>query len=46
MSSAAGFVIYFRPGVQVEGRVDLISEQPLGKEEAVSLLETVLSDHG
>jgi type II secretory pathway component GspD/PulD (secretin) len=46
MSSAAGFTIYFRPGVQVEGRVDMISEQPLGKEEAVNLLETVLSDHG
>ena len=46
MSRAAGFVVYFRPGVQVEGKVDVVSEQPLNKDEAVDLLETVLSDHG
>lgn len=46
MSQAAGFVIYFKPGVRVDGTVTVLSEQPLSKEEAVNLLKTVLSDHG
>ena len=45
MSQAAGFVVYFRPGVSVDARVNLISQQPLSKAEAVELLKSVLSDH-
>jgi type II secretory pathway component GspD/PulD (secretin) len=45
MSQAAGFVVYYRPGVRVDGRVDVVSQQPLNKTEAVELLKTVLADH-
>lgn len=45
MSQAAGFIVYYRPGVHVDGRVNVISQQPLSKAEAVELLKTVLSDH-
>ena len=46
MSRAAGFIIYLRPGVNVDGAVDAWSEQPLSKVEAIDFLKTVLSDHG
>ncbi len=46
LSRAAGFVIYLRPGVRVDGRVSVLSEQPLSRDEAVKLLKNVLSDHG
>jgi type II secretory pathway component GspD/PulD (secretin) len=46
LSRAAGFTIYFRPGVRVEGMISVRSEQPLSRNEAVNLLKTVLSDHG
>ncbi len=46
LSRAAGFVVYIRPGVRVDGKVNVRSEQPLTRNEAVELLKTVLSDHG
>lgn len=44
MSRAAGFVIV--PEVRVEGRVDVWSYQPVSKDEAVDLLNTVLNKNG
>ncbi len=45
LSRAAGFVIYLRPGVRVDGQVTVRSDQPLSRDEAVNLLKTVLGDH-
>ena len=45
LSEAAGFVIL--PGqVDVKGKVDVWSNQPLSKDEAVQLLNTILSQNG
>ncbi|HOE66483.1 MAG TPA: secretin N-terminal domain-containing protein [Candidatus Hydrogenedentes bacterium] len=44
LSQAAGFVILRE--VQVEGRVSVVSHQPLAKDEAVELLNTVLNEKG
>ncbi len=44
MSQAADFVIH--PEVSLNGRVDVWSDKPLSKEEAIALLERVLSDQG
>jgi hypothetical protein len=44
MSKAAGFIIH--PEVSINGNVDAYSDQPLSKEEALTLLEHVLSDNG
>ena len=44
MSRAAGFVIH--PQVSLNGRVDAWSDQPLSKDEALSLVEHVLTDNG
>ena len=45
LSDAAGFVIL--PGqVDVKGKVDVWSNQPLNKEEAVQLLNTILNQNG
>ena len=44
LSKAAGFVII--RNVEVEGRVDIVSHQPLNKEEAVNLLNSVLYEKG
>jgi type II secretory pathway component GspD/PulD (secretin) len=44
MSKAAGFIIH--PEVSINGNVDAYSDQPLSKEEALNLLEHVLSDNG
>jgi type II secretory pathway component GspD/PulD (secretin) len=46
MSEAAGFIINVVPGTDVKGKVDVWSNQPLNKEEAVQLLNTILHDHG
>ena len=46
LSQAAGYVIYLRPGVTASGTVDAVSEQPLGRDEAVAFLKQLLSDHG
>jgi general secretion pathway protein D len=45
-SEAAGFVINVRPGTSVRGRVDVWSNEPLSKEDAVNLLDTVLNQNG
>ena len=45
MSEAAGFIINVVPGTDVKGKVDVWSNQPLNKEEAVQLLNTILHDH-
>src|SRR5258708_39067538 len=44
LSDAAGFIIVLE--TRVEGKVDAWSNQPLSKEEAVSLLNTVLNKNG
>jgi general secretion pathway protein D len=44
MSKAAGFVIH--PQVSLNGRVDAWSDQPLTKDEALELVEHVLTDNG
>jgi general secretion pathway protein D len=44
LSKAAGFVII--KTVDVEGQIDVISHQPLSRDEAVDLLNTVLNEKG
>src|SRR2546426_7818257 len=47
LSDAAGFVINLKPGTDVKGKtVDVWSNQPLNKDEAVDLLNTVLNQNG
>jgi len=46
LSDAAGFIINIRPGTDVKGKVDVWSNQPLSKDEAVDLLNTVLNQNG
>ena len=46
LSEAAGFIIHLKPGVEVTGKVNAWSDQPLDKDEAVALLEQVLADNG
>jgi general secretion pathway protein D len=46
-SEAAGFIINIKPGTAVRGKViDAWSNQPLSKEEALNLLDTVLNQNG
>lgn len=42
MSKAAGFIINIAPGTTVSGKVDVWSNEPLSKDEAVELLNKVL----
>ena len=44
LSDAAGFVII--PETDLRGKVDVISTQPLNKQEAVDLLNTILNKNG
>jgi len=44
-SEAAGFVINVKPGTSVRGKVDVWSTDPLTKDEAVNLLDTVLNQN-
>jgi hypothetical protein len=44
MSKAAGFIIH--PEVSINGTVDAYSDTPLSKEEALNLVEHILSDNG
>jgi type II secretory pathway component GspD/PulD (secretin) len=46
LSTAAGFIIHLKPGVDVKGEVNAWSSQPLSKEEAVGLLKQALSENG
>src|SRR6266404_1404151 len=45
-SEAAGFIINIKPGTTVKGKVDLWNNDPLTREEAVNLLDTVLNQNG
>ncbi len=45
-SEAAGFIINLKPGTSVRGKVDLWSNEPLTREEALDLLDTVLVQNG
>jgi general secretion pathway protein D len=45
MSEAAGFIINIAPNTEVRGKVDVWSNQPLTKDEAVDLLKTVLNQN-
>jgi general secretion pathway protein D len=45
-SEAAGFVINVKPGTSVRGKVDVWSNEPLTKDEAINLLDTVLNQNG
>ena len=42
LSEAAGFIINIKPGTSVRGKVDVWSNDPLTRDEAVNLLDTVL----
>ncbi|MDB6057958.1 MAG: putative type secretion system protein [Verrucomicrobiales bacterium] len=44
LSDAAGFIIV--PEADLKGKVDIISTQPLNKQEAVDLLNTIVSKNG
>lgn len=44
LSDAAGFIIV--PEADLKGKVDVISTQPLNKQEAVDLLNTILTKNG
>lgn len=44
LSDAAGFIII--PETDLRGKVDIISTQPLNKQEAVDLLNTILNKNG
>lgn len=44
LSEAGGFIVIRE--AKVEGRVDVVSHQPLNKDEAVALLNTVLNEKG
>jgi general secretion pathway protein D len=46
MSEAAGFIINVVPGTEIKGKVDVWSNQPLTRDEAVQLLNTVLHQNG
>src|SRR5206468_12264616 len=46
LSEAAGYIINVKPGTSVKGKVDVWSNDPLSREEAVNLLDTVLNQNG
>ena len=46
LSQVAGFIIIPAPGLDVRGRVDVWSQQPVSKDEAVDLLNTILKKNG
>ena len=46
MSTAAGFIIHTDRNVNIEGKVDVWSDQPMSKVEAVALLKQMLSENG
>ena len=45
LSEAAGFIINIKPGTSVRGKVTVMSNEPLSKDEAVNLLNTVLNEN-
>jgi general secretion pathway protein D len=46
MSDAGGFIIRSKAGVDISGKVNVLSAQPVSKEEAVTLLKQTLNDNG
>ena len=46
MSTAAGFIIHTDRNVNIDGKVDVWSDQPMSKAEAVALLKQMLSENG
>jgi general secretion pathway protein D len=45
LSEAAGFIINVKPGTSVRGKVTVMSNEALTKDEAVNLLNTVLNEN-
>jgi general secretion pathway protein D len=45
LSEAAGFIINVKPGTSVRGKVNVMSNEPLTKEEAINLLNSVLNEN-
>jgi general secretion pathway protein D len=46
MSGAAGYIINQQDGGSLSGRVTVWSEQPVNKQEALTLVESMLNEHG
>lgn len=46
MSSAAGFIIHIKPGVEVRGNITAWSNTPLTRDEAVDVLTQALAENG
>jgi type II secretory pathway component GspD/PulD (secretin) len=46
LSKAAGFIFLPDPGLDVRGRVDVWSQHPVSKDEAIDLLNTILYKNG
>lgn len=46
LSEAAGYIINIKPGTSVRGKVDVWSNDPVSREEALNLLDTVLNQNG
>src|SRR5262249_16551010 len=42
LSEAAGFIINVKPGISIRGKVTVMSNEPLTRDEAINLLNTVL----
>jgi general secretion pathway protein D len=42
LSEAAGFIINVKPGASIRGKVTVLSNEPLTRDEAINLLNTVL----
>jgi general secretion pathway protein D len=46
MSEAAGFIINVKPGTSIRGKVDVWSNDPITRDEALNLLDSVLNQNG
>src|SRR5262249_18728689 len=46
LSEAAGFIINVKPGTSIRGKVDVWSNDPLTREEALNLVDSVLNQNG
>jgi general secretion pathway protein D len=46
LSEAAGYIINIRPGTSVRGKVDVWSSEPVTRDDALNLLDTVLNQNG
>jgi len=46
MSEAAGFIINVKPGTSIRGKVDAWSNDPVTREEALNLVDSVLNQNG